>query len=333
MKLRSLFLLVALLAAMFVGAVSAQDEMPFDPCFGLSADDCAYINDASAADMGAINNLTFTMDIAFSATGIPGATPEDPTSSLTFNLNTAIDIVEGQNPALPVNAGGVINVDFNDGMSGDSLAIDLSLVDGIFYILDPTTGQYQGIDLVAAMSDPTFLEQFGLDATAPDLGLGAMTGMDMSNMDMEALASLVDLVNLPGLITYTRDGQVFTFTIDLTTMAILLTPEYEEQLNTIVEAVSAIDPSLGMFIPLIPTVLKEGTITITQTVNAELNAVDTIGFAVDARVDTAMLSGVADSEPVVVTLDVTLNIGNFGGASQPAAPAEFEMLDLGGAGQ
>ncbi len=330
MKLRSMLLLFVLLGTLLVGGFAQAQDMPFDPCFGLAQADCDVINAASANGIGTATSFSIEFSLKFSAANIP-----DPTMpGAVFNASGSVDLVPGTNADIPLNVGGAIAAAFGtDPAALAEMPLEFRLVDGIFYFNDPMGAGWQGVDLIAAMASPEFQEQLGglgIDPTAPDMGLGGLMGGAMGEMpadfDPAALMSLTELINLPGLISYTRSGDTFSFVLDLTATAALLDPAYEEQLNAITDALSAIDPSAGMFVTLIPALLQKGTITVNQTVDTSLNIVRTINFNVDAAVDSAALTGEV-SDPILVNLDFTMNLANLDSAPAPVAPEGATMID------
>lgn len=328
MKLRTMLLLVVLLSSLFIGGFAQAQDMPIDPCFGLAQADCDVINAASANGTGDATSFSVDFSIKFSAANIP----DETMPGAVFNASGTVDLVPGTNADVPFNIGSVIAAAFGtDPAALAELPLEVRLVDGILYYTDPAAGgAWMGVDLMATLASPDLQEQLGMlgvDPTAPDLGLGNVVGgATGGDMDPAALMPLLDLVNLPGLISYTRAGDTFTFVLDLTAMQALLSPEYEAQLNALTDALSQIDPSSAMLVTLIPTLIQQGTITISQTVDTSLNIVQAINFNVAATIDTMMLTG-QQAEPVNVNLDVVLSIKNLNSAPAPVAPEGATMVD------
>jgi hypothetical protein len=319
MKFRSLLISVlVLLMVILPAATNAQD---FDTCFGLAEADCAELQAAGAnltTFFTSSESFTVEFDIALNASGLPEETAG--ATSGAFNADGAIDVAMGGNGTIPVNIGGVINSEY--GMDGamESMPIEFRLVDDFMYFLNPMTGSWQGANVSEELSDPAFTEQ--LDQV---MGSGEASGM----MDAETMAILASVLDLPGLITNTRDGDNFVFTLDLTVLGLLGTPEYAEKLATIQAKLNELSAGAGdqlaAYVPMIPMIVQEGTITVTQTLNSELGIVDNVAINIDLAVDGAMLSGTPGV--VDVTLDFNLGITNVDAAPSAVAPAEFEEVD------
>jgi hypothetical protein len=319
MKFRSLLISVlVLLMVILPAATNAQD---FDTCFGLAEADCAELQAAGAnltTFFTSSESFTVEFDIALNASGLPEETAG--ATSGAFNADGAIDVVMGGNGTIPVNIGGVINSEF--GMDGamESFPIEFRLVDDFMYFLNPMTGAWQGANVSEELNDPAFTEQ--LDQV---MGSGEASGM----MDADTMAILASVLDLPGLITNTRDGDNFVFTLDLTVLGLLGTPEYAEKLATIQAKLNELQPGAGdqlaAYVPMIPMIVQEGTITVTQTLNSDLGIVDNVAINIDLAVDGAMMTGTPGV--VDVTLDFNLGITNVDAAPSAVAPAEFEEVD------
>jgi hypothetical protein len=330
MKLRTILLLVVLIGSLFLGSFAQAQDMPVDPCFGLAQADCDVINAASANGTGGATSFSLDFSIKFSAANIP----DETMPGAVFNAAGTVDLVPGASADIPFNIGSVIAASFGpDAAAVTELPLEVRLVDGVLYYTDPSTGgTWMGVDLMATLASPEFQEQLGMlgvDPTAPDLGLTDAAMNATGGLDPAALGPLLELVNLPGLISYTRSGDTFTFVLDLTAMQALLSPEYEAQLNAITDALSQVDPSSAMLVTLIPTLIQQGTITVSQTVNTSLNIVETINFNVAATIDTMMLTG-QPAEPALVNLDVVLTLKNLNSAPAPVAPEGATMIDAAG---
>lgn len=324
MKLRSMFM--ALIAIFMMVGVAAAQDMPFDPCFGLGADDCAYINAANANGVGDATSFSIAWTLEVSGAGIP-----DPTmSEFSFSSNGSIDLVESTNPVLPINAGSVQEVAFSGMGDEGAVTVEFRLVDGLLYLQNPEDGTWISIDLVAVMSDPAFMEDALGQAGLP---FNPMTGEGMENMpSMETLLPLFEILNMEGFITYVRDGETFTWTVDLTALNALFAAENQATLDSIVALATEIDPengpAIGFMLPSIVALVQEGTITVTQVVNPELNIVERIGFTTDLSMDLAtMMTGEA-GEPTLVNIAFWADLTNLNSAAAPVAPEGATPVDL-----
>lgn len=328
MKLRSIFVTFVALMMLVMGSVVQAQDMGMDPCFGLAQADCDEINNAFVGTLGALaaGSATVTIDADVSLSGVPD------TEDFTLDSTTTLDILQGTNAVIPVDMGLALNAEFVDlvGLGLTSTTIEARLVDGVGYLQDPTgSGMWFALDLVAAQDSPLItqqLEGLPIDPEAAAAGdLSALEDLGVDVPDMEALLSLLSLLELPGLITYERAGDVYTFTIDLSVLALLNTPEYEEELNTLTEVASAIDPSAAFIIPTLPSLLDEGTITIVNYVNDGI--VDTVDFDMNFTISAGMLTGDMEAAPIVFSLDTTTAFSNLGTAPAPAAVEGAVMFD------
>jgi hypothetical protein len=321
MKFRSLLISVlVLLMVILPAATSAQD---FDTCLGLAEADCAELQTAGAnlaTFATSTQSFTITFDVALNASGLPEE--EAGASSGAFNADGAIDVVMGGNGSIPFTIGGVINSEF--GMDGamQSMPIEFRLVEDFMYILNPMSGAWQGANVAEEFSDTDFSTQ--LEELNP-MGSGEAGSM----MDAETLSIVTSILDLPGLVTHVRDGDNFIFTLDLTVLGLLGTPEYADKLATIQAKLNELSEGSGdqlaAYVPLIPMVLQEGTITVTQTLNSDLGIVDNVAINADLAVDGAMISGTPGV--MDVTLDFNIGITNVDAAPSAVAPAEFEEVD------
>lgn len=324
MTFRSLFLTAFMSMLLLVGGVvSAQD---FDPCFGLSADDCAVINDASANGVGDATAFTLEVSIEFSADNIP----DELLTSTTFSLVGAIDIAEAPDSELGVEMAGSFDISATEnGEPVDGMGtLEVRLVDDVIYIVDPE-GEAASVDVLA------LLESDAVDAQLDALGLGDDAGaddaMDELPVDMAQIFALLDILNLPGLLNYERAGDDFIFTVDLSALQALLEEDNEALLNSIVETASEIEPSAAFIIPAIPALISNGIIEITQTVDTGANIVTNISFDMDLAVSLgALTTGDSAAPATSVILDTELGITNLDniGAIEPIEGAEDVTEEL-----
>jgi hypothetical protein len=219
-------LLISIIALLLVLLPAATSAQGFDACFGLTAADCEELNAASQnLAVFAMSNESFTVefDIASNVTGLPEETAGATTG--TFNANGAIDFVLSGNGSIPVTLGAAMSAEFGLGDMLTTLPVELRLVDDYVYLLNPMVGTWQGANLAESMSDPAFAEQ--LESMNP---LSEDSPMAESMPDMESLMALTTLLDLPGLITYVREGNDFIFTVDVTALGQLSSPEHADKL-------------------------------------------------------------------------------------------------------
>jgi hypothetical protein len=313
MKTRFLVALIVVLTIVF-GAVYAQD---FNPCFSLSADDCAAIEEATANTSTFFDDASsFTVDVDFSidAADIPGEDGE--TTSFSYAQVGAIDFVENTESEVGINAYGSFDIEASDGSEDMAFTIEFWLVDDMVYFTDPEGALYS-IDLVRLMEEGDFSASMSDPAEA----------MEDLPFDLEALAPLFSLAVLPGLLDHVRDGDDFVFTIDL---GALTDPANAEAIAAIVESVSETDPATGAQIEqvmqLLPMMLNTGVINFTQSVNSDLGIVDQYALEANFDIATGMMMGDPQLPSTTVDLAFVMGFGNFDGAANPEAPEGAEDI-------
>lgn len=326
MKFRSTLLtLLALFTLLVSGVVNAQDDMTMDPCFGLDADDCAVINEASANGIGDAESFTIDFTIDFEGTDIdsifgligsfsgdPSAAEEAP-SSVTFTLDSTIDVAMADSVSGIYLAGDFTITSSLDDDAADEQNIQVLIVDDVLYMSDGD--EWMSVNLLEILADEDFSAQVG-DITE-SLGGGDEAMSDLG-VDPNSLGSLLSVINLPGFLNYERAGDDFVFNIDFAVLQQLLEEENEDLLNELVTAGAEIDPTLAFFIPAIPTLISSGNITVTQSVDTSTNTLNNIAFGSNLDLALGALTGSAG----VTNLDLLVNIGlgNLDGVSQQSAP-------------
>ncbi|MEL6405821.1 MAG: hypothetical protein AAFR81_15740 [Chloroflexota bacterium] len=316
MKLRSLFLTATMSIMLLLGGVvNAQD---FDPCFGLSGDDCATINDASANGIGDAEAFTLNVFIDFAMDNIP----DEVTSAIGFSMEGAIDIAVAPDSLVGFEMAGELTFagTLND-EDPEPETLDIRLVEDIVYVSDGE--EAFSVDVVQ------LLESDAIDAQLDGLGLGMDADPeDVAGelpVDIAQVFALLDILNLPGLLNYERAGDEFIFTVDLSALQALLEEENEDLLNTIVETAAEVEPTAAFIIPVIPSLISSGIIEVNQAVDTDLNIVTDISFDMDIEVSLgALTTGDASAPATTVFLDTDLGISNLDdiGAIEPIEGAE-----------
>ena len=346
MKYRSLVTAIALVLLMILPAAAQEAELDERAmCFNLSEADCDVIANAnnnlgSLKDEGASFTVTYDIDLELAGLSEEMPLPLPPEvmammegrSSVALDSSGTVDILFGAEEQ-PQAVGAVLDVAI--GEVGDDLtpmSLEVRMVDNYLYILNPETQAWQGANLEEAAMEAEATEEADAEqteeaATTPmNPVMGAMDMMDMSaleNIDVAALAGL------PGLINHVRDGDNFTLTVDLNALSGLLEPEYAELYEGIAAELSAIDQNLAFMFVMLPSIpFEEGTLTLTQHVNTELNMVDGVDVSIALNVNLGQFMGQADSEPIVLHLDLSADISNVGSAPTASAPSEFEEVPL-----
>jgi hypothetical protein len=313
MKTRFFVALIVVLS-IALGAVYAQE---LNPCFSLSADDCAAIEEATANTstfFDDTSSFTIDLNVSFEAADIPGEDGE--TTSFSYAQVGAIDLVENTESEIGINAYGSFDIEASDGSEDMAFTIEFWVVDDMAYFTDPEGGLYS-IDLVRLMEEGDFSASMSDPAEA----------MEDLPFDMEALAPLFSLAALPGLLDHTRDGDDFVFTIDL---GALTDPANAEAVAAIVESVSETDPATGAqlesYMQLLPMMLNTGVINFTQSLNPDLGIVDQYALEANFDIATGMMMGDPQLPSTTVDLAFLMGFGNFDGAENPEAPEGAEDI-------
>jgi hypothetical protein len=314
MKIRTL--VVAMLVALLTMAASAVNAQ--DTCFGLAADDCTAIGEASANTAAASSfHQSFTLD--FSITGIPGG-------DVTLNVTGEGPVAGSDSAAFPLNFSTDVTVAATTPDGDQNITLALRAIDGILYIQDPASEQWAGMDIAQAMSNPQVL---GLPIDPAQLAdpAGAM-GLDAEALGA-SLPSLMALAETPGFLTYTRDGDTYTFTADIGLL--LKAPEYSAAATSLGEAFSG-NPQTAQFasmLPLLPMVLNEGKIVVTQVVDPELNAVTGLGLDITGVVNSAMAGGDASAAPINLNFSLAIELSQLDGEFTFEVPEGAQMMPMG----
>lgn len=313
MKLRSLFLTMLIMATMVFGSVAAQDSVLDSPCMNLGADDCAVITDAQANGLGDATSLTIEIDMIIEVIGIPGT--EGEPGSMSFEMSGAIDIAEGAGFLVPLNMAGAFDISATqDGAAMlPPMTLEFALVDDFFYYSDPFTGEWAGVDVLVLMSSDEFNEML-----AP-LMEGDTSALGVDAPDMESLLPLLGLLELPGFLDYSRDGDDFIITVDFAALQALNDEENSALLLALDNALTESDESLAGMAAVLPMLISEGIIQVIQSVDTDLNIVDNIEII-------TFLEIVLGADPFVLDMDINIALTDLDGAQEPTAPEQFEDM-------
>lgn len=320
MKLRVLLVTVLLLLASLT-LVNAQE---LDPCLGLAAEDCTAINEAYAS-LDSINSFSFEYSIDLSVTGILESA-ELGTDAITFTNSgsgtLAVDMAAMGTATIPASMDVIMTSSWSgfgaEFPDATDVLSEFRVVDDVIYLGDGS-GTWLSIDATEST----------------DMG-AATLGFDPADLaeDPEALdqafgmaAGFLPLLNVPGFLTYTRDGDVYTFNADVTTL--LQSPEFAAALEGLSEAEDPNMQQAGMVASILPFVFEQGNITVTQNLNSELGVVDGVGFSLDATINGSLLDPEI-TEPIVISLDFNVTIADPNGEFEFIAPENATPLsDMG----
>lgn len=309
MKIRNFVVTLMLAAMMMISSVAfAQDT-----CFGLSADDCAVVSGATMNTLTTVTSFKQDWTIAFSVTGVPDG---DVTFNATGSGPVVIDMAGGSDVPLAFDQ----TVTVSGGAPGTELpetTIGAILQGGQFYI-NAGDGKWMSVDLMEAMA------QSGVPLDPEAL----MSGENpQAAAAMGALPALAGLVEVPGFLTYVREGDNFNFTADVATL--IKDPKFNEALTAIAEAGGEETASVAQMGMILPMLLETGTITSVQYVDVAGNVITGIDFNVDASINMGAMSGDTTAAPVVVSLAFTVRLSEANGAFEIVAPEGATPLPMG----
>ncbi|MCU0514000.1 MAG: hypothetical protein MUE40_15695 [Anaerolineae bacterium] len=314
MKMRAVLMSLLLTIVLLMASVaSAQDT-----CFGLAEADCTAIAEATNNTLAAASAFTQEFSLSFSVTGIPDS--ED----LTFNVTGAGPVMMSTASSFPLNLALPMNVSFSVPGQAWEGAVEVRVVDGIAYVQNPENGEWAGLDLGQALSDPSAL---GLPVNPADLA-GAADPAALG-LDADAMTQIGSLVTVPGFLTYVRGGDTYTFTANLGTL--LQSAEFSQVAQTLSTALAENPDTAqgGMLLTLLPMLLSDGIITVVQGVDPSLNAVTDLTFTTDATLNLGMMTGDTSAPPVVISLNFNVRITEVGGTYEIVAPEGAVMQSMG----
>lgn len=309
MRLNMKWLLAGFGVALLLVSGAVVSAQAIDTCFGLSAEDCAVINAASAnTDLLTSFDMTFSID--FSVTGLPDG-------DLTFSLDGEGSVVENDGSSLiPVDTETTMTVSFTaPDLSATDVTVQSLTVDGVSYS-QASDNPWVMIDLNEAMTGEAASAFMG-DLPFDPMTMGADIPPNMA-------AALVELAAVDGFLDYERVDDTFVFTADFATLF---------QSNAFIEAgdaMMAVDPSMGA-LALLPSIVETGTVQVTQHLDPDANVIDLLEFRVDAVVDANMIDATLE-DPVGVGLVFVVEIDNLDGATIDMTPPDdaINALEMNG---
>jgi hypothetical protein len=326
MKFRSIVATLFVIALMLTPlAIHAQDDI--DTCLGLSEADCAYINDAYANSDYNSFFQEFTID--FSITGVPDLPIE-------FSLQGSGPFAFDMASEFPIEMEAVMNVDFDIVGETGTGTVEFRAVDGNLYLFNEVDG-WIGFNALEA-AELGFDQAGGLGLPVDPSTLLPAEGEDMGDLgdlgDLEALGIAEDdvtagmeilgaLLEVPGFLSYTRNGDDFNFNADITSL--LSATEFTDALELVGELAG--DPTVSSLGMLAPMFLDSGTITVNQYVNPETQSVDGIDFVVDATVPGSLLDP-EFTEPLVIALVFTVRVSDINAEFDFTAPEGVELTPM-----
>lgn len=310
MKTRMVLVVALLIAALFGAVVTQAQELP-DPCLGLSAEDCEVINSAFGRALEVAENFTMDYAIDVNVTGLPDG-------DLTFNHSATGAVALDLMGDFPLSTSLLTENSFSTPEGSDEGPVAFAIVGGIMYI--GVEGEWIGIDLVEVMSDPELGAELGIPTSPEDLeGLTEQLG----GFDPAMFEGLGALAEVPGFLSYVRNGDTFEFTADVT--ALISSEEFMDVLEQAGEAdESGMVAGLGMILPM---VLEEATLQVNQRVNTELNIIDRIEFNLNATINGAMIDPNLE-QPVIAAISFYVELSGVNSSPvEFTIPENVEMID------
>jgi hypothetical protein len=320
MKVRT-FLKTSLLALLVatVGAVSAQDSMV--PCLNLSADDCAYISTALENGTAALGSTSFQED--FTVDAVVSGRPDSEDAEL--HLVGTGPVIATPDADFPLEFGVTVDMSMTDGTTPQSMTLEARLVDGILYVQNPEDKTWAGVKAEDALNSLESQVEKSIPAN--------VNPMDPSTIDLSALgldkddmAMLMELPKAEGFLDASRDGETFTFTVDLGTL--LKSTEWTT-------FVSKISPKLqqnpdmktaATLLPLMSVILPEAKLTVVEVVDPSINAVTEMSVWIDGAASMAMMGG--GSDPIKLSFKFNVKLSDIGGDFSVEAPADAKMQEI-----
>lgn len=314
MKIRLFVALLIVLIAL-LGVAYAQE---LNPCFSLSEDDCTLVGEASlntATFLAGVESFSVDVEMSMSADDIPDSDP------FSFEVTGTADFIRNEDAQVGIDAYGLFDIAADIEGEAMEATFEFWIVDDVLYFINPDDEGLYSVDLVELMEEVDFEAMMEDAAEDPTEVLGG--GL----IDDEAAEAVLQLLALPGLLDWVRDGDDFVFTIDL---GALTDPDNEEVLEEIAEQIGETDPATGAqlesMLPLLPMMLEEGTITFTQSLNSELNIIDQISLEMNFVIATGMMMGDPELPSTTADFLFTMSLGNFDGAESPEAPEGAEDI-------
>lgn len=336
MKLRlTSFLLVVLLILAIVPAAGAQDN-----CLGLSEADCAIYTDASTMGM-MFTSANMTYDFSLNVGGLAMLVP----GSDSINITSSGSGVFSYDPAGTDTSALTLQMDtsssFSDGTSTEGGDFNFRIVDGFFYLQDPATGEWLGVELESAVDsgavpfDPSMLGDMAAGGFDPSVFTETLTGLGITDVNVE------DVVSLTRGPDEDRMGQtVYVFTLSMDFGQIFQSPNFQQTVTALMSMAGSDDPSMAQMGAMVGPLLQGANlvINVTEYIGADDGYIHGINITLTGDLDMSALFGAAGAgaggnagapQMPPITFDMSLNIGfeNINGAVTVTAPEGAEIID------
>jgi hypothetical protein len=325
-------LLLVFIMALAVPAV-AQDE-----CYGLSADDCAlFTNIGPAEPMDLAMNISFAMSVT-------GEEPLDVTMNGAGSISFFAD-AEDPLKSFSMQMAGT----GGDGMESNDF--EFRIIDGIFYMPDPETGEWRYVAL------QSLIDSMGMPMDMTDMMSGNMGDMTSG---MEELGALGETLKSYYSVARGADMEiagtsVATFSASFDLPGFLADPALmtgvTEMLKANPAALGAMGmggegemteeeleeaaQTMGMGIMMLSMIFKDMELAYDIYVDPATSYFHGFDLNFAMNVDPSMMGGDSDAEPIDVSLNLNVEFSDYGGTFEyvvPEGATEVPAEELGGMG-
>jgi hypothetical protein len=351
--MKSRVLAILLVFVFVLGMVSTASAQEMDPCLGLSADDCAFLqaSDAKSAEIQSFTlNFDFNLELdnLAAAAMMMGSTDASTPNTITVTANASNSPVVMNSAAADPSSALAMAMDVNASVTGtgtgdESGTFSFVIVDGVFYAKDPETGEWKGMTLEDAASqlsdsgmpfDPSSL----LQGDASELGSmtdpsAALAQAGLAPEDVEALMSVPGFVGQQRVADADMEGQTMAVFESKVDFVPLLTSQELQEILTKMSASSS-DPNaaqVGQMGMLLPMLVKEGNITLTRWIGVDDQYLHRLTLDINIAVDLAAMMGAAggeagQAEPITLKLTLDVGLNNINSTTAPVAPEGAVMV-------
>jgi hypothetical protein len=301
------------------GAAFAQDGGQV--CYGLEPSDCDLLYGIEDA-MTDVTSFAMTYDfsVEINAEGEEIMIKSDGSGTWS----------EAESELAPFNLQMTVNGEATGEDMPSSGTVEFIIVDDMFYLTaSEAEGQWIGFGLQEffnAVAD--MAAQQGLPLDLEGL-MGGEMSEDMPEMDLSPLTGLEGFATASKEVV---DGTaVFVFDYDLQTL--FSSDAFIEVLDVALEEAAAEageEATMGlngqMVSGLAMMMLQETTLVGTEEINVETGYLEGFGIDLAIVIDPTMLGG--EGDPVTMNLSFSVDISDFNGMFEYAAPAEYEELPI-----
>lgn len=308
-------LILVLIALLIIAPLQAQSQT-IDPCFGLSADDCALIGSASTNTLTGLSafQADFVLDVSLNGLETVGLGND-------FALNVIGNgAFSRENAASDLPFAVDLNLDATLTGRDDSAQVQqfhLLLVDETLFSENIATGAWQGVKLEDVLASPQFAALNGLDAAS------------------SSLAGFNNLLTIPGFIRYERlaatDQNLSPFSFQLDFMPLFQSSEFQRTLDQGLQIVGQMGSDFQNLALIAPLLLQNTDLkmNLTQFVEPELNFVQHLTLDLNGMVDLNPLMGTSGNNalpPITLSFHFEIELSAVNEAQVITAPATFSLI-------